>query len=143
MFIFIRNAREGKLTGAQGDDLYLPGLEEGLENNADLKQCLSNLNVPICFMNGSNNECYDPDGLNRACDLLKSANEEQDYRRISVEEYGHLDTLIGKDACRDVFPVMLDFLDSYANSCTKSTTSCYYQMYKTFLSRGMILLIIS
>ena len=34
-----------------------------------------------------------------------------DYRRHVVKGYGHLDTVFGKDAVRDTYPLMLDHLD--------------------------------
>jgi cholesterol oxidase len=45
-------------------------------------------------------------------DELGSLNGRQWYRRHVVPGYGHIDCSFGKNAVKDVYPVMLEHLDA-------------------------------
>ena len=52
---------------------------------------------------------------------LKCVNPNQDYVFEAIPGYGHVDHFIGKNACFDVWPSILRFLDKYAeNNVAKS-----------------------
>ncbi|KAL4929539.1 uncharacterized protein BDV17DRAFT_57214 [Aspergillus undulatus] len=59
--------------------------------------------VPILFMSGSDNEVFQPEGTLRDYELLRRRFGERMYRRFVPEGYGHLDTIVGKRADRDVY----------------------------------------
>lgn len=48
--------------------------------------------------------------------VLKELHPKQDYRFISLEEYGHIDGIIGKYAVSDLWPELLSFLDMHSQS---------------------------
>ncbi|KAL4979518.1 hypothetical protein BDW66DRAFT_127632 [Aspergillus desertorum] len=59
--------------------------------------------VPILFMSGSENQVFSPESTLRDYELLRRSFGERLYRRFLVQGYGHLDTIVGKDAHRDVY----------------------------------------
>ena len=48
--------------------------------------------------------------------VLKELHPKQDYRLILLEEYGHIDGIIGKYAVSDIWPEVLSFLDMHSHS---------------------------
>ena len=97
------------------------------------------LNFPVCFVHGKKNDVFHYNTSRRSFDLLASifwdndlkavweaaAAEQEEYatygnrkywdklrrlRLLEIEGYGHQDCLIGRDAHRDVFPGIADFL---------------------------------
>ncbi|KAL4940401.1 hypothetical protein BDV06DRAFT_20342 [Aspergillus oleicola] len=59
--------------------------------------------VPIMFISGSDNEVFMPEGTLRDYELLRRMFGEGMYRRFVPEGYGHLDTIVGKNADEDVW----------------------------------------
>ena len=49
-----------------------------------------------------------------AFDALRAANGSALYRRHVIPGYGHIDCIYGKDAVRDVYPLILAHLDETA-----------------------------
>jgi pimeloyl-ACP methyl ester carboxylesterase len=61
------------------------------------------------FLAGEQNECFKADGMARTFDYFeRHAPGRHMYQ--SLAGYGHLDVFIGKDAARDVFPLIIDEL---------------------------------
>lgn len=67
--------------------------------------------LPILFISGVDNEVFDPETTLKDYEMLRRRFGEQFYRRFLVEGYGHLDTIIGKNADRDVYWRILAHLE--------------------------------
>ncbi|MEP6992237.1 MAG: hypothetical protein ABJA80_14995 [bacterium] len=91
--------RHGHVVTADGDDAYLRGYE--------------GLKLPIAFLHGENNRLFLPEGSLRTMEYLSEKNGAQYYTRHVVKGYAHMDCFIGKNAARDVYPVVTAELDRH------------------------------
>ncbi|HEX5474612.1 MAG TPA: GMC family oxidoreductase N-terminal domain-containing protein [Vicinamibacterales bacterium] len=89
----------GRLVDKAGGDVYLPHVDR--------------LNLPITFIQGERNGVLAPAGSARTFAALCERNGPALYRHRVFAGYGHLDCLVGKDAARDVYPVVAAELDRY------------------------------
>ena len=87
----------GQLLDCQGRDVYLPHLNR--------------LALPITFIHGAENECFLPESTQMTYDLLRRTNGTDFYDRHVIPGYGHIDCIFGKNAVRDVYPIVLNALD--------------------------------
>lgn len=87
-----------QLIDANGDNVYLPNI--------------NNLKLPMTFISGSNNDYIAPSSTQKTIELLSDANGSQYYKRFEIANYGHIDCIIGKNAARDIYPCILDRLES-------------------------------
>jgi choline dehydrogenase-like flavoprotein len=94
-----RMMRRGHVVDADGRDTYLPNLNR--------------LRMPITFIHGERNNLFLPEGSRKTYDLLREAHGDDLYRRHVVAGYAHMDLWIGKDASRDVYPLVLGELERY------------------------------
>jgi cholesterol oxidase len=94
-----RMVRKGKVVTADGKDAYVPHLDR--------------LAVPITFIHGAENACYKPESTELTHKLLAKRNGRHLYERYVVQNYGHIDCIFGKNAARDVFPLMLKHLEAH------------------------------
>ncbi|WP_207931256.1 alpha/beta fold hydrolase [Streptomyces sp. 8K308] len=69
--------------------------------------------TPVLFLTGAHNNVFRD--ANVACHRLLSRYAPDLYELAVLPGYGYVDPFWGKDAHRDVFPVMLDFLKRRAN----------------------------
>lgn len=90
---------KGQAVDAKGNDTYLAHPER--------------LNVPILFVQGARNHIFRPAGTARTVEWLGAHNPPEQYKMIVVPEYAHLDTMIGKNADKEVFPQIFDHLDRF------------------------------
>jgi cholesterol oxidase len=97
--------RKGHVVDARGNDTYLPNIR--------------NLNVPVAFLHGALNQVRLPAGTEETYNLLTASNPGTHYTYKLIPGYGDLDTLIGKNAVTDVFPLILEHLASF-NAMTRS-----------------------
>ena len=102
-----------RLVGADDKIQYLPDFNKEL-NSEQYKTHMRRLNLPILFISGDDNRVNDPKTLDESYERCKKVNPGQDYQRETSPGYGHMDSIIGKDAFRDVFPKLLPFLEKYA-----------------------------
>ena len=93
-------ARKTYLLDAKGRNIYLPHLER--------------LSIPICFVHGAENACFRPESTKRTIERLSAANGAELYERNVIANYGHIDCIFGKNAARDVYPIMARHLDKTA-----------------------------
>ena len=91
--------RAGQLVRADGS----PGIRE-----------LQRLRLPILFLHGAENGCFLPAGTVESMRVLAEANGPGFYRHEVIPGYGDMDCLIGKNAARDVFPLVLRHLEEVA-----------------------------
>lgn len=93
-----RMVREKKVVAAAGADSYLPHIDR--------------LTMPIRFIHGAENACYKPSSTEKTYDLLCRTHGPERYSRFVIPDYGHIDCIFGKDAVRDVFPLIVEHLDA-------------------------------
>ncbi|MGH9405048.1 MAG: alpha/beta hydrolase [Terriglobia bacterium] len=93
-----RMVRAGHIVTANGDNSYLPHLER--------------LAIPIAFVAGAKNRCFLPESSERTYQMLCEKNGRQLYTRTVVPEYGHADSILGKNAARDVYPAIARHLEA-------------------------------
>ena len=84
---------------ADGADVYLPATD--------------NLRVPLMFLHGEHNRLFKPEGSQLTYDHLVEKNGPDLYSRTVVPEYAHMDLFVGKDAARDVYPLLAADLDRF------------------------------
>jgi cholesterol oxidase len=90
--------RAGALRSADGQDIYLPHLER--------------LAIPITFIHGAENSCFLPESTAKTMELLAQHNGAHFYRRHVIPGYGHIDCIFGKRAVLDVYPLILEHLET-------------------------------
>lgn len=89
--------RAGHIVDKDGNDVYLPHLDR--------------LAIPLAFIHGDENGLFLQEGSALTYNLLCEANGEELYARHVIPNYAHMDCFIGKDASRDVFPIILTELE--------------------------------
>lgn len=95
-----RMVRTGHIVTAEGKNDYLP--------------CVERLAIPIAFISGGNNRCFLPESTQRTYDLLCEKNGRALYTRTVAPRYGHADSILGKNAARDVYPAIARHLEETA-----------------------------
>jgi|CXWL01.1.fsa_nt_gi cholesterol oxidase len=93
-----RMVREKKVVAADGADVYLPHIDR--------------LSMPIRFLHGAENACYKPSSTEKTFDLLCRTHGPERYSRFVIPNYGHIDCIFGKDAARDVYPLIVEHLEA-------------------------------
>ena len=91
-------ARRGHLVAADGSDRYMTGL--------------GRLAVPLAFVHGAESDAFRPQGTEATVAALRDAGVPAETVTLElVPDYGEIDLLIGKDADRDVYPLLLAQLE--------------------------------
>ena len=93
-----RLIRERRAVDNEGRDVYMPNVKR-------LK------GIRISLLQGPLNGIFSPSGSEHTYEWLCNANGPELYTRRVVETYGHMDCFIGRDAARDVFPVILEEME--------------------------------
>lgn len=93
-----RIVRAGQLVDAQGRDLYMPHVHR--------------LALPLRMIHGAENACFDPSGSARTLSWLRRHNDPGLYSRVVIPDYGHIDCIFGERAARDVYPHIVEHLES-------------------------------
>jgi cholesterol oxidase len=81
----------------------------GVDGSSYLRD-LDRLALPLTFLHGGDNACFLPESTRETVALLSEANGSARYRHTVIPDYGDVDCLIGKNAARDVFPLILSHL---------------------------------
>ena len=71
------------------------------------------LRLPILLVQGERNYIFHPEGSLRTLRWLEASNDPRLYTRVVLPRYAHLDALMGRDASRDVFPLLSSHLDRF------------------------------
>jgi hypothetical protein len=66
----------------------------------------------IAFFTGRRNLCFLPEGQRRSHEFFLRTRKDHAFHELPG--YGHLDMFMGRDAARDVFPLMLKELEKEA-----------------------------
>jgi cholesterol oxidase len=94
-----------RLTSSTGENTYMT--RPNLQNNFDF---------PVLFCHGRENKVFDPrsavQSWHRLSRLRAGARQGVAVDIFIADGYGHMDFLFGKDAHRDIFPKLLQFLNS-------------------------------
>jgi cholesterol oxidase len=90
--------RHGKLLNASGEDIYMPHFDR--------------LKLPISFIHGEKNQLFKPESTLDTFNELVKVNGKDLYKRKVIEGYGHNDCMYGKNAVVDVYPFILEHLES-------------------------------
>jgi len=93
-----RLTNTGHLVDFNGGDVYLPHLDR--------------LATPITFIHGAQNECFLPASTEITMNDLAKANGSSLYKRHVIPGYGHIDCIFGKNAAKDVYPLVLEHLEA-------------------------------
>ena len=93
-----RLLRVGHAVNRDGDEVYLPNV--------------SRLAIPIRFIHGAENRTFLPESTERSMAWLAEHNGADLYDRRVIENYGHIDCIFGKNAARDVYPLILEHLNN-------------------------------
>ena len=89
---------------------HLVSVESFRELPADFVAQPPRTDARFAFLAGECNVCFLPESQQRTYDFFQQ--QRKDYHSLRVlPGYGHLDVFIGKDAARDVFPIILEELD--------------------------------
>ena len=71
------------------------------------------LGIPIAFIHGERNRLFLPEGSALTYEFLREHNDPALYSRHVIPGYSHMDCFVGKDAARDVYPLVTAQLDLY------------------------------
>jgi cholesterol oxidase len=74
---------------------------------------LGEIKCPVAFIHGEDNRFILPSGSAKTYSELKKLNGEKLYTRHMIPGYAHMDCFIGKNAHRDVFPIILEELERF------------------------------
>jgi len=94
-----RILNSGQALDHEGHDRYLPQV--------------ANAAIPITLIHGSENNFFLPEGTRLTYDFLREANGAELYARHVIPGYAHMDCFIGKNADKDVFPILLRELEKH------------------------------
>lgn len=92
-------AQARRALDVDGNDVYLTHPER--------------LRLPLLFLHGEHNKIFHPEGSLRTLRWLQAENGPELYDRVVLPGYAHLDALVGRDASRDVFPLISAHLGQF------------------------------
>jgi pimeloyl-ACP methyl ester carboxylesterase len=101
----------GRAIGADGDNFYLT--DEGAKN----------LQLPITFLAGLNNQIFFPESSQRTLAWLQMTNDADLYRLCQIPGYAHMDLFIGQNSAKEVFPVLVEELKGLEERALKHRAS--------------------
>lgn len=84
-----------------------------LDGEHDYLEDVSGLALPISFIHGEHNRLFVPEGSRLTYEFLRERNGPEFYTRHVIPGYAHMDCFIGKDAARDVYPLITAELDRH------------------------------
>jgi hypothetical protein len=67
--------------------------------------------IPILLFSGSDNKVLTPESTDKTYGILRDTFGSENYRRVEVQGYGHLDCWMGRDSYKDVFPIVREEVD--------------------------------
>lgn len=95
-------ARKKRAVNHRGEDIYMPNV--------------ARLDLPLLLIQGSKNYIFKPKGLEKTLKWLRAAhpNSAELHEVLVLDDYAHLDGLVGRNAASEVFPHIIDHLDRHA-----------------------------
>lgn len=83
------------------------------DESHDYLDDVSGLALPIAFIHGENNRMFLPEGTKETFEFLSTRNGPDYYTLHLIPGYAHMDCFVGKDAVRDVYPIIIAELDRH------------------------------
>ena len=93
----MRMIRKQRAVSMDGDHEYLDDVD--------------NLRLPLAFIHGERNRLFLPEGSALTYEFLRE--QRRACARHVIPDYAHMDCFIGKDAARDVYPLVTGELDRF------------------------------
>ncbi|MEO5678878.1 MAG: alpha/beta fold hydrolase, partial [Acidimicrobiales bacterium] len=90
------------------------GTVVSFEDDFDYLDHYDRLAIPLTIVHGAENVCFNPESTERTVAALSKVNDPGLYTRHLVPGYGHIDCIFGKNAARDVYPLMIQGLEPSA-----------------------------
>ncbi|WP_298303581.1 GMC oxidoreductase [uncultured Erythrobacter sp.] len=81
------------------------------------------LALPITFLSGATNQIFYPESGQRTRVWLSQHNSKELYDQRIIPDYGHMDLFIGRNANREVTPMLLDELNKLDQKTCRHTTN--------------------
>ncbi|MBW4631577.1 MAG: GMC family oxidoreductase N-terminal domain-containing protein [Iphinoe sp. HA4291-MV1] len=78
----------------------------------DYIRYIERLAIPITFIHGAENNCWLPESTQITYRILQGINGKELYKRYIIPNYGHIDCIFGKNAAKDVYPLILKHLEA-------------------------------
>ncbi|XP_071504049.1 uncharacterized protein [Diadema antillarum] len=105
------------LCNRDGDTPLIPDWQSKTHlESAKYREAMERLDVPIFFFMGEDNSRWDKQSVKRSCERCQEVNTKQHYECVFVRKYNHTDSIVGKNANTEVFPLFLPFLEKYTTS---------------------------
>lgn len=67
--------------------------------------------IPIMFFSGSDNKVLSPESTEKSYCVMRDRFGSGNYSRHVIQGYGHLDCWMGREAYKDVYPVVREEVD--------------------------------
>jgi len=93
--------RDAKVVNFKGKDVYMPTMAEKLKD------------IPVFSATGERNQLWIPESTAKSYNFLAEKNGPNLYTRVVIPEYGHSDLIFGKNAHKDVYPRIVEWLDLF------------------------------
>ena len=90
---------------------HLVSVERLPELPADFAAQPPQTDARFVFFAGAQNRCFLPESQQRTYRAASTSSGPATTRSMCCPSYSHLDVFMGKNAARDVFPLMLDELE--------------------------------
>jgi cholesterol oxidase len=74
---------------------------------------VARLQAHVVLLQGSDNELFLPQGSAATLEWIVKHHGAEAGTRLVVPNYAHLDCFIGRDAARDIFPLVLQQLETF------------------------------
>ncbi|TAQ91395.1 hypothetical protein B7494_g351 [Chlorociboria aeruginascens] len=68
-------------------------------------------NIPIMLFSGGDNKVLTPESTDKSYTILRDTFGSDHYERYVIQGYGHLDCWMGREAYRDVYPLVREHVD--------------------------------
>ena len=88
--------------------------------------------LPILLFSGSDNKVLNPECTDKTYSILRDTFGPNGYSRRVVQGYGHLDCWMGREAYRDVFPLVREEVDRVVRGAGYSYTEPDWRDWKTW-----------
>lgn len=96
------------------------------ENVARLK------GIPIMLFSGSDNKVLNPESTDKSYSILRDKFGPDNYERHVVQGYGHLDCWMGREAYKDVYPLIREQADKVTRASDYTYVEPDWKDWKTW-----------
>eukprot|EP01130_Rhizamoeba_saxonica_P009857 TRINITY_DN4023_c0_g1_i1.p1 TRINITY_DN4023_c0_g1~~TRINITY_DN4023_c0_g1_i1.p1 ORF type:complete len:1732 (-),score=349.59 TRINITY_DN4023_c0_g1_i1:62-5257(-) len=102
----------------------------------------SKVKFPISFIHSLQNDVYNFNGTKKSYNFVKGLNKQkkkQKHTLTEIDNYGHLDVLIGKNAYLDIYPIITDkIFDDIDDIMVDSKDYSHSEDYSDFQIQGYV-----